>query len=128
MTRVQKALLVLAGLAALTFAAVWPVSGMVSQGAVLAQRIIPQAGDLFGDGGPGTPVGSPQVFIIRDPKAFIEGELNGAKLLNETYLQENKIYPLQLKTVTFARDVTALVSGLGLILLLGLLQFMRGRR
>jgi hypothetical protein len=37
--------------------------------------------------------------------------------VNEKYLRENNIYPLQVKTVEFFRNIVALVAGLGAALM-----------
>lgn len=57
------------------------------------------------------PIGEPQLMIIEDPKAFLpdKGE-GGAKLVDDTYLKKNGIYPLQLKTVNFTSQVAMLAS------------------
>ncbi len=99
------------------------ISGLMTRGAVLAQRIEPnEAASLFGDSsGPGTPIGSPQWVVIRDEKAFLEGQsADGARFVNEEYLIENKIYPLQVKTVEFFRNVTAVVAVLGVLVMASL--------
>ena len=73
-----------------------------SKKALVVQRVKvdKDAGDLFGGDAAHTPVGSPQELIIEDPKAFLDARgPEGTKLVDEDYLQENKIYPLQLKTV-----------------------------
>ena len=99
----------------------WIVKQSMASKAVLVQRVQKDAAsDLFDDG-PGTPIGSPQMLIIADPKAFIEGEgPEGSRLVDENYLVENKIYPLQLKTIEFISKiiVVAGVSAGTLFLLL----------
>ena len=80
--------------------------------AELIQRVAPDkaAADLFGDAEP-TPVGSPQLMIVGDPKAFLPGTSSeGAKLVNEAYLRENNIYPLQLKTVDFISNLVKMAG------------------
>jgi hypothetical protein len=106
-------------LAVVVFIGSFVVSSVLTQGAVLAQRIEPSAASsLFADGGSGTPIGSPQVVVIRDEAAFLEGSAEGgARLVNEQYLRENSIYPLQVKTVEFFRNIVALVAGLGAVLM-----------
>jgi hypothetical protein len=113
---VFKTLTILAGI---VFVGSFVVSSLLTRGAVLAQRIEPSvASSLFADGGPGTPIGSPQLVVIRDPVAFLEGTTqDGARFVNEQYLRENNIYPLQVKTVEFFRNVVALVAGLGAALM-----------
>jgi hypothetical protein len=94
-------------------------SSLLTQGAVLAQRVEPnQAASLFADDAPGTLIGSPQRMVIRDAKAFLEGTASdGARFVNEKYLRENNIYPLQVKTVEFFRNIVALLAGLGAVLM-----------
>jgi len=54
--------------------------------------------DIFGDT-EYTKLGSPQMIIIDDPKAFLDKEEDGAKWVDDAYLKANKIYPVQLKSV-----------------------------
>lgn len=91
------------------------VSSILTQGAVLAQRIEPSAAaSLFSDPTtPGTPIGSAQLMVIRDEAAFLEGTgEGGARFVSEKYLRENSIYPLQVKTVEFFRNIVAALAGL----------------
>ncbi len=71
--------------------------------AVLTQRVqIDKAGaSLFGDGT--TPIGSPQLMIIDDPKAIVAqtGSEKQPRQVDDAYLKSHDIYPLQLKTVDF---------------------------
>ena len=71
--------------------------------AVLTQRVqIDKAGaSLFGDGT--TPIGSPQLMIIDDPKAIVapSGSDKGVRQVDDAYMKSHDIYPLQLKTVDF---------------------------
>jgi hypothetical protein len=92
--------------------------------AKLYQRIEKSAeAELFGE--LGTKIGTPQLMIISDPKAVLPDKLeDGTALLDETYLKENNVYPLQLKTVnetsgiaTLASIAVALVS-LGLVVVI----------
>lgn len=98
------------------------VSGVLTSNAVFAQRAEKlEAAELFGDTQQRVLIGSPQNFLALDAKAFMEGTGDqGAKLLNDTYLRENNIYPIQVKTVEFFRNATVLASilGGGLMLLL----------
>ncbi len=114
-------------LALAVFGATWPIEKWFASRAVLCQRVEPSAESaLFGE--VGTKIGSPQMVIVSDPKAFLSSSLEGsappsaspsplegeglpgsgrdgvgggARLLNERYLRENGIYPLQLRTVRF---------------------------
>lgn len=87
-----------------------PISYLVetnySGRAKLIQRIESNPGaDLFGDAG--TPIGSPQKLIIDDPKAFVgEKSADGAELVDEAYLKEHSIYPLQLQTVSYVTRIS----------------------
>ncbi|WP_407571814.1 hypothetical protein [Deinococcus altitudinis] len=107
------------------------VAGLVGRGAQLVQLVQPAAADvnaLFGESGPGTPIGSPQVLIVRDPRAFMEGRAEGgARYVSDTYLKAQNIYPLQLKTVTVIRNVLLAVA-LVAALLFGGLWLWAGRR
>ncbi len=104
------------------------VSSVITQNAVLAQRIeIQEAGvaALFGaENEVGKPIGSPQRLIISDPKAFLEktGE-NGLRYVSDKYLKDNNIYPLQALTVEFFRNITAIIAGLGAMVMFGLWRF-----
>ncbi|GHF28929.1 hypothetical protein HNQ07_000928 [Deinococcus metalli] len=105
-----------AGLALLALALLgvtFVVSAGLTRSAELVQLVQPAEGgsaDLFGtSSGPGTPIGSPQVMIIRDPAAFLEGRSEaGARYVSDTYLKQNSIYPLQLKSVALIRTVVTL--------------------
>jgi hypothetical protein len=101
------------------------VSSIITQNAVLAQRVeIQETGvaALFGtENEVGKPIGSPQRLIINDQKAFLEktGE-NGLRYVSDKYLKDNNIYPLQALTVEFFRNITAIIAGLGAMVMLGL--------
>ncbi|NJK44636.1 MAG: hypothetical protein HC933_10430 [Pleurocapsa sp. SU_196_0] len=94
-------------------------SSVLTSGSVLAQRVEPsEVSSLFADDTPGTLIGSPQRIVIRDDKAFLEGTAaDGARFVNEKYLRENNIYPLQVKTVEFFRNIVAFFAGLGAVLM-----------
>ena len=113
-------------LAVLVLTGAWVAAGVISNGAQLIQRVEPSAVDaLFADT-TGTPIGSPQMLIINDPAAFIEGQgPEGSRLVNETYLRQNNIYPLQLVTVHFFRNVVSAAALVGLVLLTGLYWWTR---
>ncbi len=87
--------------------------------AKLVQRVRKDAGsDLFGDSG--TPVGSPQLLIIDDRRAFTGDKTpTGAEIVDESYLEKSKTYPLQLKTVMYVSGLVRLASllaaGVGLL-------------
>ncbi|MFC3834724.1 MULTISPECIES: hypothetical protein [Deinococcus] len=108
------------------------VAATYTRSATLVQLVQPaEAGtaDLFGSAtGPGTPIGSPQVMIIRDQGAFLEGQTDsGARYVSDTYLRDNGIYPLQLKSVELIRTVVAL-SCAAAALLFAALWWLAGRR
>ena len=66
----------------------------------------------------GVPVGKVSRYLIFDEAAFLEGATpDGTRLIDERYLLENGIYPWQLKTVTFARNLVLGICGTVLILL-----------
>lgn len=98
--------------------ATWPVESSYASRAQLMQRMQKSAGDdLFGD--QGTPIGSPQMSIVDDPKAILpeKGE-KGVTLLDENYLQKNSLHPLQLQTVKYVASMVRLAGGIaGLVLL-----------
>ena len=78
--------------------------------AKLVQRIHQDPGAALFDE-VGTPIGSPQMMIIEDPKAFLnQKDASGAELVSENYLTKNKIYPLQLQTVSFVIRSVRLVA------------------
>lgn len=97
--------------------------------AVLAQRVTPpdpEIAELFG--GEPTPIGSPELYIVNDPKAVLpEKGPDGEVLLNETYLEETGTYPLQLKTVQWGANLAMWGLGSG-ALLAALVGWVAGRR
>lgn len=126
--RVAGVLTVLA-LAALVLSLV--VGAFLLRDAALVQRVEPAGavGSLFGDAeGPGTPIGSPQRLIVRDERAFLPGQSgDGARYVSETYLRENGVYPLQVKTVELVRNLVAGGSAAALLLFGGLWAWARRR-
>lgn len=88
----------------LGFGASFVVESSYAGRAKLIQRIKPHdkaMAELLGEAG--EPIGSPQEIIVDDPAAFIpapEG-YEGPAMVNDAYLQEKGIYPLQLKTVRY---------------------------
>jgi len=75
--------------------------------AVLAQRVrLPDANVEALFGGEPTPIGSPQAYVILDPKALLpEKGQNGVRLLDEGYLRRTGTYPLQQKTVEYVGGI-----------------------
>ena len=89
-----------------------------------AQRVLPHdeaTATLLGE--VGTPVGDEQVYIVFDERAFLElpaGDNTEVRWLNETYLRENGIYPWQMKTVRFVRNIVLGLSAAAVVLFGGL--------
>ncbi len=107
----------LAVLAVLVGFSSWGLATWLSKDSKTIQRIMPDPNAaMFGDE-LGTPIGAPLEYIITDPKAFL-GEENGVYLVNEKYLRQNNIYPLQTKTVWFIQRSVALAALVGLVLML----------
>lgn len=128
MLRRVAGLLALVALAVLLLS--FAVSAVITRDAVLVQRVEPSAAaGLFGDEtSAGTPIGSPQRLIVRDPAAFLPGEgEGGARLVSEAYLRERGVYPLQVKTVEVTRNAVAVGAGLAAALL-GVLWLLMRRR
>ncbi len=85
--------------------------------AQLAEKL--EAAELFGDSQSNVYIGGPQQFIALPSQAFMQGlGEKGAQLIDNTYLRENGIYPFQVKTVEFIRNVVAICSLLGGALML----------
>ena len=106
-------------LSAVGFLGTFIVESSFAGKAQLVQRVqvIPEEENIFGD--PPTPIGSPQLMIIEDQGAFVEGEgPNGARLVSESYLTEKGIYPLQLQTVNFLAGNARLGFGIAFVLCL----------
>ena len=96
----------------------------------LVQPTTQAENSLFGDASsaPGTPIGQPQMMIIRDQGAFLEGTgENGLRYVDDGYLKEQGLYPLQLKTVNFFRNAITL-GFLTLAALLALWYALQRRR
>lgn len=121
----------LAGLALVALVVGVLVSAVLLRGAALVQRVEPAGavGALFGDtGSPGTPIGSPQRLIVRDEKAFLPGQgEDGVRYVSETYLRENGVYPLQVKTVELVRNLVVGASVAALLFFGGLWVWARRR-
>lgn len=95
--------------------------------AVRAQRVRPSSeAALFGD--IGETIGSPQLYIVDDPKAFLAHDgPGGLKLIDETYLEKTGKYPLQLQTVRFGAGIARIV-GIAEAVGCGLVAFVLSRR
>lgn len=107
---------ILAVLALVSIIVTFPVEGSFASKAKLIQRVEKNEGaSLFGD--EGTKIGSPQQMIIEDPKAFIgEPDAEGVYQVDDKYLKDNNIPPLQLKTVSFVLSMARM--GLGVAALI----------
>lgn len=114
-------------LAILAFIATFPVRANYAGRAQLSVRIERNNSDsLFGSAG--TPLGDAQLYIVDDPKAYLEGEgMNKSKLLDENYLKAHKIYPLQLQTVDFFVAYTRYGSLAATLTFLVILYWSRSR-
>jgi hypothetical protein len=116
--KVLHVLMLLAVLVALSSVG---IAAYITRDAQLIQRIQtdPSGGaSLFADPSntPGVKIGSPQMMMVSDPKAFLpQTGSSGERLVDDGYLQKNKIYPLQVKTVVFFRNT---IAGIALIVLL----------
>lgn len=125
--KILKILSLVAAIASvLAFVGSFPVEQSYASRAKLVQRVLKndQAG-LFGD--LGEMVGSPQMLIIDDGKAFIGGaDDTGLYNVDERYLRDKKIYPLQLQTVQFVAGNVRLASSVAFIL--GTIGFLALRR
>ena len=107
-------------LAALLLAVTLAVSVWLQSRAELVQRVTPHdeaTATLLDE--VGTLVGREDRYIILDRGAFLgETTVRDAQYVSEPYLKENNVYPLQLKTVTFFRNLIVAVS-LGAFVLFG---------
>lgn len=135
MNRVRGIAGVLAVLALVVCAGSFVVAGVLSNGSSLVQLIQPEDAAVAGlfaqetsSEPAGTKIGSPQVMVIRDQKAFLEGiGTQGERFVSQKYLEEKQIYPLQVKTILFFRNITALIAALGAVLMGGLWFWNRSR-
>jgi hypothetical protein len=117
-------------LSTLAFGTSFLVENNFASRAVLTQRIQENAGSaLFDDNNEkGDTVGSPQPMIIDDPKAVIS-ERSGDKprLVSQKYLDEHKIYPLQLQTVKAIASMVRVGAVGALVVALALFLWLRSR-
>ena len=117
------------GLAALLLVATLLASAWFSNRAERVQRVVPHdeaTAALLGE--VGTPVGRPDDYIIFDENAFLaETAADGARLVSEPFLEENGVYPLQLKTVAFLRNLVATLSLAALVVCGGAWLWLRRR-
>ena len=100
------------------------VPARLSSQAQLIQRMTPYDADIAAlTGDVGTPIGEPQQMIITDQAAFLPGKLDsGARQVNDNYLKEKGIYPLQVKTVNYVAGLVRLAAASALVV--GLIAFL----
>lgn len=111
-------------LSAVAFTCAVVAVGYYSGKAELIQRVDYSEENEVLLGEPGPMIGSPQKMIIEDRKAFLKTRGPGEALqVDDNYLRENNIYPLQLKTVEYITGIVRNASivifalcGVGLIL------------
>lgn len=73
-----------------------------------------QEAQLFGE--VGDKIGTPQEFIIDDEKAVLPEPLeDGTPALDDGYLKEHNLYPLQLRTVREVAGMSRLAIGAALV-------------
>jgi hypothetical protein len=120
LVRFKTAFLTLAILAGMFLIGSLVASSLLTQNSVYAQLAEKlEAAELFGDSQSNVYIGSPQRFIALPPQAFMQGfGEKGAQLVDNTYLREKGIYPFQVKTVEFIRNIIAICSLLGGALML----------
>lgn len=99
--------------------------------AILVQRVKPHdqaTADLLGE--VGTPIGSPQRMIVSDQRAFLPGKgEQGERFVNDDYLKEHDVYPLQAKTVGYVGGLVKLgLAGIALVGFLAAWWFGRRER
>lgn len=112
----------------------YPVAANYEDSAKLIQLVKPSAESaLFGDAG--EPVGSPQLIVTKIPlEAVISGGDDSAgapMVVDQTYLEKNHIYPVQLQTVQFVLQNVRLASWIACSVLFFILmgvQFRKRRR
>lgn len=94
-----KGSLVIGAALLVALVATFPLREQAASKAQNIQLVQKQDGsDIFGEP-EYTKLGSPQMIIIEDPKAFLDKEEDGAKWVDDAYLKANNIYPVQLKSV-----------------------------
>ncbi len=78
---------------------------------------------LFGE--VGEPIGTPQVYVVFDKAAVLEGDINGVKLLSDDHFKKTGTYPVQMKTVEFLASQVRLGTAVGAVVALGMILFAR---
>lgn len=123
----KKAITFLLVLIAASFAATFPVEGNYRSKSDMYQLVEPSnEAALFGE--IGEKIGSPQMYVVFDQKAVLpspEGEQT--KFLNNTYLKQHGLYPLQMKTVSYLVGIVRIALGIAFLLALALLLMLRAR-
>ncbi len=116
-------------LAALLLIVTLAASAWLQSRAELVQRVTPHdeaTATLLDE--VGTLVGREDTYVILDRGAFLgETTVRDAQYVSERYLEENNVYPLQLKTVTFLRNLISVISA-GAFVLFGGVWFRLRRR
>ncbi len=106
----KKLCLLVAIFSVIVLIATVPAHNSFAGKAKMIQRVQRNSSDsLFGE--EGTPVGEPTLTIIEDPKAFIGEPVDGVYKVDQGYLDANKVYPTQLKTVQFWIESIRLGAG-----------------
>ncbi len=126
-----KGSLVIGAALLVALVATFPLREQAASKAQNIQLVQKQDGsDIFGEP-EYTKLGSPQMIIIEDPKAFLDKEEEGAKWVDDAYLKANKIYPVQLKsidaTLTIGRYAFAFF-GIDFLILAWILNRAAGKR
>lgn len=118
---------VIAGLGAAGAIAATIVEANLASKAVKAQRVRPSSeAALFGD--IGETIGSPMLYVVDDPKAFLPHKgPGGLALIDEAYLEKSGKYPLQLQTVNFTANAVR-IAGLLDVLACSALAVFFGRK
>ncbi|MEJ5170713.1 MAG: hypothetical protein WHU10_06980 [Fimbriimonadales bacterium] len=107
-----RTLSILGWAALVVLAAGFFVERHLASKAMLAQRVrLPDSNVEALFGGEPTPIGSPQMYVILDPRALLpEKGPDGVARLDDGYLQRTGTYPLQLKTVEFVGGIVRWAS------------------
>ncbi|MBS1704762.1 MAG: hypothetical protein JST40_02730 [Armatimonadetes bacterium] len=98
--------------------------------AVFAQRVQLDrtADDLFGDKNSYIEIGGPEYFVVDDQRAFLDGiTTRGARKLDDEYLREHKIYPLQMQSVRFVAKWVNIALGALAFVSIGILLWAANR-
>ncbi len=120
LVRFKTTFFVLAILAGVLLLGSLLASSLLLRGSIYAQLAEKlEAAELFGDSQSNIYIGSPQKFLALPAQAYMQGTgEKGAQLIDNTYLKQKGIYPYQVKTIEFIRNVIAVCSILGGALML----------